>query len=77
MKDLDIIYPGMLRLYSDCPLKFYWRYKEQLSVPILDKNFSVGKNLHALASYYLKNENIDKFEAVLTEKEREFWLFLK
>ena len=46
-------------------------------MPINDDIFEFGKNIHALASYYLKNENIDKMEISLTEKEAAVWNYLK
>lgn len=72
-----IIYPNMAQVFSDCPMKFYWKYSEQVSYPILDRNFATGKNIHALAAFYLKNENIAKYETALTKRETEFWEYLK
>lgn len=77
MPDLGIISPAMLKLFNDCGGKFYYRYVEQIISPTLDKAFVVGKNIHAMASYYLNGENISKFEKCLTEKEKEFWQYLK
>lgn len=77
MNDLNIVYPNMLQIFSDCSMKFYWKYSKQISYPVLDKNFVVGKNIHALASYYLKGENISKMETALTPREQEFWEYLK
>lgn len=77
MQDIGVFYPNMFHIFSECPMKFHRKYAEQISIPVLDKNFSVGKNIHALASYYLKGENINKFENVLTLKEKEYWDYLK
>jgi len=77
MTDLGIISPNMLSTFSDCPMKYYWKFIEQVPAPILDKNFQTGKNIHALASYFLKGENIEKFEKVLTPTEKTFWEYLK
>lgn len=77
MPDIGIISPVMLKLFSECSGKFYYRYIEQIASPKLDKAFVIGKNIHAMASYYLKGENIAKFENCLTEKESEFWQYLK
>ena len=46
-------------------------------MPVNDEIFEFGKNIHALASYYLRNENIDKMEKSLTPKEFEVWQYLK
>lgn len=58
-------------------MKFFLRYIEQIPSPTLDINFSIGKNIHALASYFLKSLNIEKFEKALSGKEVEYWNFLK
>ena len=58
-------------------MKFFLRYIEQIPSPTLDINFSTGKNIHALASYFLKRLNIEKFEKALSGKEVEYWNFLK
>ena len=46
-------------------------------MPVDDSIFEFGKNIHALASYYLRKENIDKLEKSLSAKELETWLYLK
>ena len=46
-------------------------------MPVNDEMFEFGKNIHALASYYLKKENIDKMEKSLTQKELKVWEYLK
>jgi hypothetical protein len=46
-------------------------------MPVNDEIFEFGKNIHALASYYLLGENIDKMEKSLTSKEAEVWNYLK
>ena len=46
-------------------------------MPVNDEIFEFGKNIHALASYYLRGENIDKMEKSLTTKELKVWNELK
>lgn len=46
-------------------------------MPVNDEIFEFGKNIHALASYYLRSENIDKMEKSLSPKELEIWSYLK
>ena len=77
MLDIGIISPAMLKLFSECSGKFYYRYIEQIPSPHLDKSFAAGKNIHALASYYLKGSDISKLEKVLTSKEAGCWEYLK
>ena len=69
--------PNMLKTYELCPKKFCFKYVKSLSMPADDTVFETGKNIHALASYYLKKENIDKMEHSLSDKEKEIWEFLK
>lgn len=69
--------PNMLKLFSVCPAKFYYRFIEQVSAPFLDEKFRTGKNIHALASYFLRGIDIKKFEKVLNEHENMLWLNLK
>lgn len=77
IQDIGVISPNLLKLFEDCPMKFYYRYIEQIPAPNLDKNFTTGKNIHALASYYLKNLDIEKFEHALNSKESVLWSYLK
>lgn len=67
----------MLKTFSHCPRKFDFRYVKNISMPVNDDIFEFGKNIHALASYYLKGENIDKMEKSLTQRESETWEYLK
>ena len=69
--------PNMLKTYENCPKKFFFKYVKKLSMPVDDDIFEIGKNVHALASYYLRKENIDKFEPVLNSSEKNYWEYLK
>ena len=72
-----IISPNMLKTYELCPKKFYFRFVKNISMPIDDTIFETGKNIHALASYYLRKENIDNMEKSLSMRESELWNYLK
>ncbi len=69
--------PNMLKTFDECPRKFEFRYLRDIQMPVNDEIFEFGKNIHALASYYLRKENIDKMEKSLTPKEMEVWSYLK
>lgn len=69
--------PNMLKTFQQCPRKFYYRYVKNVSMPVNDSIFEFGKNIHALASYYLKKENIDKMELSLNERDMSVWKYLK
>lgn len=67
----------MFNLYKECENKFYYQYIEQVDAPVLDENFLEGKNIHNLASYYLRGNDIDKYVVQLSEKELVYWNRLK
>ncbi len=73
----QIFSPNMLKTYELCPRKFYLKYIKNIQMPVNDEIFEFGKNIHALASYYLRGENLDNIEHSLTAKEREVWGYLK
>ncbi len=77
MSEFSVISPAMFNLYKECELKFYYQYVEQVSAPVLDENFSEGKNIHNLAAYYLKGYPVEKYEDLLSEKEAAYWQYLK
>ncbi len=69
--------PNMLKTFVLCPKKFEFKYIKGISMPVNDEIFETGKNIHALASYYLRKENIDKMEASLNPNEKILWNYLK
>ena len=69
--------PNMLKTYLLCPKKFYFKYVKNISMPVNDEIFELGKNIHAIASYYLKKQNIDKMEKSLSDREKNIWDYLK
>lgn len=69
--------PNMLKTFELCPMKFYFRYIKNISMPTNDEIFELGKNIHALASYYLRKENIHKMELSLNDREKAIWEYLK
>lgn len=69
--------PNMLKTFELCPKKFYFRYVKKISMPTNDDIYELGKNIHALASYYLRKENIHKMELALNEQEKTIWEYLK
>lgn len=69
--------PNMLKTFELCPKKFYLKYIKNISMPTNDDIFEFGKNIHALASYYLNKQFIDNMERVLSKSELEVWNYLK
>lgn len=73
----EIISPNMLKTFKQCREKFRLKYVCNFSVPVNDEVFETGKNVHAIASYYLKGEFIDLLEKELSANESEMWSYLK
>lgn len=69
--------PNMLKTFEQCPKKYHFKYVKNISMPVNDEVFELGKNIHAMASYYLRKEYIDKMESALNERERAIWEYLK
>ena len=69
--------PNMLKTFEQCPKKFHFKYVKKIGMPMNDDIFEFGKNIHAIASYYLRKENITKMEESLTEEEKKIWFYLK
>ena len=69
--------PNMLKTYELCPKKFYLKYIKGINMPVNDDVFEFGKNIHAMASYYLRGENLEYMENSLTEREKSVWEYLK
>lgn len=67
--------PQMLNTFQECPVKYYYRFVKNIIAPTLDSKFLVGKNIHALASYYLKAQDISMYE--LNDNEVVMWNNLK
>lgn len=72
----QIFSPNMLKTYERCPKRYYFRYVKGLSMPVDEDAFLLGKNIHALAAYYLKGENIDNMLKSLNSQEAEIWNYL-
>ncbi len=68
---MPIFSPQMFNNYKECPAKYYFKYIKNINIPQLDNTFVLGKNIHALASYYLKGQDISLF--TLSEKEQKMW----
>ena len=55
---ISIYSPNMLKTFKQSQRKFYVKYVKNISMTVNDSFFEFGKNIHALASYYLRKENI-------------------
>lgn len=69
--------PNMLKTFQSCPLKYLFKYVEKISTPQKANFFEKGKKIHALAHYYLRGDDITKFEPTLSIEEKQIWEILK
>ena len=69
--------PNMLKTFKSCPLKYKFKYIDRISLPQKASFFEKGEKVHALANYYLKGDDISKFEPTLNENEKIAWNNLK
>ncbi len=72
-----IISPAMLKTFEECPQKFVYIYSDKINLPQNKYIYAKGKNIHAMANYYLKGYDISKFENSLTNEEQNIWNYLK
>lgn len=68
---------NMLKTYKSCPLKYKLKYVDKFNLPQKFEIFEKGKKIHALAYYYLKGDDITRFETSLTSDEASIWARLK
>ena len=73
---IDNFSPNMLKTYETCPKKYYYKYIENINVPLSSLPFEKGKKIHALANYYLQGINISRIETALTPEETNIWHLL-
>ena len=77
MNNPKILSPAMLKTYQSCKKKYFLHYVRNIVMPQPATIFEQGKNIHALAGYYLNGINVEKFEKNLGEKEKDIWIKLK
>jgi len=77
MSDTVIFYPGMLRAYSECPLKYKLKYLDNIVIVQNQSYSQTGRKIHALANFYLKGQDVTKLENALNEEERNLFNQLK
>ena len=70
---MQVFSPNMLKTYEECPKKYEFRYIQKLNVPQPFNIFEKGKKIHALAHYYLRGDDIEKFIPTLTNEEQIIW----
>ena len=77
MADIKIYSPAMLKTYEQCKKKFFLRYVRNIMMPQSSIMFDKGKNIHAIAGYFLSGVDVKIFEEALNEEEKVLWQRLK
>ncbi len=77
MNNPKILSPAMLKTYKQCRKKFFLRYVRNIIMPQSSIPFEKGKNIHAIAGYFLSGLDISEFEKALSDSEAALWSKLK
>ncbi len=77
MDNPKILSPAMLKTYTQCKKKYFLRYVRNIIMPQSTTPFEHGKNIHAIAGYYLSGIDISRFEPALNARESTLWERLK
>lgn len=72
-----IISPAMMKIFEECQQKYVYIYVDKINMPQNKYFYEKGKNIHAMANYFLKGYNIEKLEQSLNEEEKNIWNYLK
>ena len=64
---------NMLKMFQECPLKYYLLYEEKINIPQNNNHAQKGKNIHALINYYFKGFDISRLITKLSEEEEKLW----
>ena len=67
---MQILVSDHFETYKKCPKAYYYKYIQGLKIFQPKEKFSLGKNIHALASYKAKNLDITKLLDALTFEEK-------
>lgn len=59
--------------YKKCPKAYYYKYILGIKIFQHKDKFTLGKNIHALASYKAKGLNINKLLNIMSEEEKLHW----
>lgn len=77
MSEIISFSADMLKTFLKCQKLFEYKYIKKIIMPSDASLATKGKNIHAMANYYLKGENISKLEKCLTSDELILWNNLK
>ena len=70
---MQVFSPNMLKTFAECEKKYEFKYIKKITVPQPVSVFEKGKKIHALAHYYLRGDDIEKFLPTLTDEEKNIW----
>ena len=72
-----IVSPAMMKIFEECPQKYIYIYVDKINLPQNKYFYEKGKNIHAIANYFLKGYDITKLEGALNQHENILWHYLK
>lgn len=67
----------MMKIFEECKQKYIYMYIDKINLPQNKYFFEKGKNIHAMANYFLKGADVSKLEHALTNEEKNIWNYLK
>lgn len=72
-----IFYPGMLKTFQECPIRYKYRYLDKIAIPQPASYSEKGQKIHALANFYLRGQDITKLQEALSQDEKNIFDKLK
>jgi len=72
-----IISPAMMKIFEECQQKYLYMYVDKINLPQNKYFYEKGKNIHAMANYFLKGFDTKKLEQALNYEEKKVWTYLK
>lgn len=72
-----IISPAMMKIFEECQQKYIFIYVDKINLPQNKYFYEKGKNIHAMANYFIKGYDTSKLENALNTTEKEIWNYLK
>ena len=72
-----IVSPAMMKIFEECQQKYLYIYVDKINLPQNKYFYEKGKNIHAMANYFLKGYDVTKLENALNQQEIAIWDCLK
>jgi len=73
----ELFISDQFEIWKNCKKRYYYKYIKKLYLPENEQNYEVGKSVHALACYYLRNFKIDHLEISVKDEILIHWNAIK